>query len=354
MAKFSRTAICPGQTVQFFDNSLNSGPGFGSVYQWSFPGGFPSSSTDPSPVVQYDAQGAFDVSLVLQTANGTDTVVYTGMINVSVPLLPLPWSEGFEDPAFPPPGWFWWDPDQYPNNGWMRLSGTSAGGYGLSASAAQFLTPTSLYGWEILMTPAFDLSDPSGWILLFDRAYQPSQSPASYDTLRVYATGICDLNGPLLYVRGGEGLGTAPASDFFFRPDSSEWRTDTLFLSGVSPSAQLRFGFAGESNSGNEIFIDNVRLVQDPSTGLAQEVGFTVRPVPNPSNDEVMVRLAQPPGSDAFLEVFDLAGRKLMRLSFRGAASVRLETGALADGAYIIHVVDGGRVMSGRFIKQAR
>ena len=87
-------------------------------------------------------------------------MVYTGMINVSVPLLPLPWSEGFEDPAFPPPGWFWWDPDQYPNNGWMRLSGTSAGGYGLSASAAQFLTPTSLYGWEILMTPAFDLSDP--------------------------------------------------------------------------------------------------------------------------------------------------------------------------------------------------
>ncbi len=350
----SRTTICPGQTVQFFDNSLNSGPGFGSVYQWTFAGGSPATSTEASPVVQYDTEGVYDVSLVLQTANGEDTVVYTGMITVSVPIVPLPWSEGFKDPVFPPASWFWWDPDQYPYNGWKRLSGTSVGGYGLSASAAQFTTPTSLYGWEILMTPAFDLSDPSGWMLIFDRAYQPSLSASTYDTLRVYATGICDLTGPLLYERGGEGLGTAEASNFFFVPDSSEWRTDTLFLSGIAPSSQLRFGFAGESNDGNPIFIDNVRLVLDPSTGIAANKGLDVQLVPNPADEELQVRLTHAPARDAFLELFDLTGRKLMHVPFRGVDRVRLATGALADGTYVVHIVDGGHVLGRRFVKQAR
>lgn len=204
------------------------------------------------------------------------------------------------------------------------------------------------------MTPAFDLSDPSGWMLIFDRAYQPTLSQTTYDTLRVYATGNCDLTGPLLYERGGEGLGTAVASNFYFVPDSSEWRTDTLYLSGISASARLRFGFAGESNGGNPIFIDNVRLMQDPSTGLAANERFDVQLLPNPADDELQVKLSHVPARDAFVEVFDLTGRKLMHVPFRGADRLRLVTGVLANGTYIVHLVDGGHVIGRRFVKQAR
>ena len=350
----SRISICPGQTVQFFDNSLNSGPGFGSVYQWSFPGGTPATSSEASPVVQYDMEGVHDVSLILQTDNGVDTVLYSGMISVSVPMETLPWSEGFEGPAFPPPGWFLWDPDGNPYNGWKRAVGTYTGGYGLSTTSVQFYTPTSLLGWEVLMTPAFDLSDPSGWMLLFDRAYQPSLSPVTYDTLRVYTTGVCDLAGPVLYQRGGLGLGTAAPSNFVFFPDSAEWTTDTLFLSGLDPSPQVRFGFAGESNDGNALFIDNVRLVQDPSTGLGASGRYEVVLAPNPADDRLEVRLPATPGPGAFLELIDLTGRTLMRLPFQGASNLRLATGVLPDGPYLIRIAEGDQVLVRRFVKLAR
>lgn len=350
----SRTSICPGQTVRFFDNSLFSGPGFGSVYQWTFEGGSPATSTEPSPTIQYDAEGVFDVTLVLQTANGADTVVYPDLIMVDVPMMALPWSEGFEDPGFPPTGWFWWDPNQNPYNGWKRATSASGGGYGLSPSSAQFDTPTSLYGWEVLMTPAFDLSDPSGWMLLFDRAYQPSLSPSTYDSLRVYATDICELIGPVLYVRGGLGLGTAEPSNFLWFPDSGEWATDTVFLSGIAPSAHLRFGFAGESNDGNAFFIDNVRLVQDRSTGVLEQPGIGFDVMPNPMDAAVEIRPGHRPSGDAYVDFLDVMGRQVMRVPMRGMHRVLVATGALPDGTYLLRLVDGGSVITRRSVKQSR
>lgn len=350
----SRVSICPGQTVQFFDNSLNSGPGFASQYQWSFAGGTPATSTEASPVVQYDAEGVYDVSLVLQTVNGVDSITYASMITVSVPMMPLPWSEGFEDPAFPPAGWLWWDPDHYPANGWIRFSGTQAGAYGLSPSAAQFYAPTSLHGWEILMTPAFDLSDPSGWMLIYDRAYQAALSPAECDTLRIYHTGMCELSGPLIFERGGDDLGTVEPSNFFFAPDSGDWVTDTLFLTGIAPSPALRFGFAAESNNGNPLYIDNVRLVLDPSTHVGDNGSAGLLLAPNPVVDELTVFLPKALGPDAYVEVFDPAGRKVWHIVLQGNDPVTIDTSGLAAGAYAVRVQDGARVLSLRFVKQVR
>jgi hypothetical protein len=139
-----------------------------------------------------------------------------------------------------------------------------------------------------------------------------------------------------------------------FLPDSTEWVTDTLFLAGLDPVPQMRFGFAGESNDGNAIFIDNVRLVQDPSTGLAANKGFDLRLMPNPTDDELLVQLAQTPAEDAFLDLFDLSGRMLMRVPFRGVRHLRLAMAALADGTYILHVVNGAEILDRRFVKMAR
>ncbi|HHZ64119.1 MAG TPA: DNRLRE domain-containing protein, partial [Flavobacteriales bacterium] len=75
------TLICPGDTVQFTDLT-NNNPTF---WQWSFPGGFPSSSNVQNPTVIYGSPGTYDVTLIVVNANGTDTLTKTSYITVAVP-----------------------------------------------------------------------------------------------------------------------------------------------------------------------------------------------------------------------------------------------------------------------------
>tara|TARA_R110002072_G_scaffold303060_1_gene492400 strand:+ start:24 stop:1412 length:1389 start_codon:yes stop_codon:yes gene_type:complete len=60
------TLICEGSTVAFSDTSH----GNPTSYQWSFPGGIPSSSTLQNPSVQYNSVGSYDVKLVISTTAG--------------------------------------------------------------------------------------------------------------------------------------------------------------------------------------------------------------------------------------------------------------------------------------------
>ena len=75
------TLICPGDTVQFTDLSTNNP----TSWQWSFPGGFPSSSSLQNPSVIYSSAGLYDVTLIVVNANGTDTITKTSYITVAVP-----------------------------------------------------------------------------------------------------------------------------------------------------------------------------------------------------------------------------------------------------------------------------
>ncbi len=350
------TTLCPGQSVRFHDNSLNSGPGFGSTYQWSFPGGVPSTSTEASPLIEYPASGDYDVQLVLTTANGQDSIAYTALIHVELPMDVVPWAEGFEEALSLPDGWSLFDPDGPYTPGWVRYSGAAAGGYSLSASSFRYHEVSSTFGPTVLMTPAFDLSDPTGWMLLFDRAYQPPLAGADYDTLRVFHTPDCSSAGELIHTIGGADLGTTTPANGIWVPSASTWRTDTVFLTGLELSATTRFGFAGHGYGPNikHLYIDNVRLVQDPSTGLAANKAFDLRLMPNPTDDELLVQLAQTPADDAFLDLFDPSGRILMRVPFRGVRHLRLATAALADGTYLLHVVNGAEILDRRFVKLAR
>lgn len=70
---------CPGLGVQFTDYSAGSP----TSWNWSFPGGNPSSSTQQHPFVAYNTPGTYSVSLVVTNANGNDTQTFTNFITIS-------------------------------------------------------------------------------------------------------------------------------------------------------------------------------------------------------------------------------------------------------------------------------
>jgi PKD repeat protein len=51
-------------------------------WNWSFPGGTPSSSTGQNPVVTYSQSGIYDVQLIVSNGTTSDTLVRTSYITV--------------------------------------------------------------------------------------------------------------------------------------------------------------------------------------------------------------------------------------------------------------------------------
>ncbi len=74
---------CDPLTVDFTATPV----GEGLTYEWHFPGGSPSSSSEPNPTVLYSTAGVYDVEFTVSNAAGSNTVVLTD--HVSVGALPV-------------------------------------------------------------------------------------------------------------------------------------------------------------------------------------------------------------------------------------------------------------------------
>ncbi len=80
MAAFSapETTGCPPFTVTF----VNESTGNPSSWEWDFPGGTPSSSTDENPTITYNTPGTYDVTLIAINNAGSDTTTLSDYITV--------------------------------------------------------------------------------------------------------------------------------------------------------------------------------------------------------------------------------------------------------------------------------
>ena len=85
----STTPPCVTENVQFSSLSY----GIPTSYNWTFPGGNPSTSSLQNPIVIYNNSGNYDVSLTVMNVNGSDSILHTETISISQS---LPLNEGFE------------------------------------------------------------------------------------------------------------------------------------------------------------------------------------------------------------------------------------------------------------------
>jgi len=73
------TNFCQGTCVNFTDMSTNNP----LTWNWSFPGGTPSSDTTQNPSVCYNTAGIYDVILIVSNGGGADTLTLTSYITAT-------------------------------------------------------------------------------------------------------------------------------------------------------------------------------------------------------------------------------------------------------------------------------
>lgn len=246
--------ICPSSTVSFKDSSLYSPTSF----TWTFQGGTPATSNVQNPIVNYSSPGIYSVSLAVSNANGTNTKVKLGYINVANPIN-LPFIEGFENPLFLPNNW---SENNIQNDAMFWERTNTVGGFGTSTACVKFdnYNHNVVGERDEIRSPKFDFSNVASAKLRFDVAYARYDAFGS-DTLEVKLSTNCGASWNSIYLKGGTQLATAPDNTASFSPSAAQWRRDTVDISTlVAGQNNVMFSFINRGRFGQIIYLDNINI----------------------------------------------------------------------------------------------
>jgi len=261
------TISCLNDTVKFVDHSAvrhNS-----ASWQWTFPGGNPSSSTLEDPVVVYSTPGSYDVSLQVTDAFGSSTQNLTEFITYTDSVSPITnsssYDQDFESGSYPPIGWvrpdwsFGWDiieldtgincnPTKavYVNHYWINKKGeevyliSNKVKLGGGSSAQNYLTYDYAY---------CGLNPPASW------------THGSNDGFRIDISTNCGLTWDSIYGASGTNLQTTGTINSPWYPTCGSWVSDSLNLTTLGYNGDtIMVRFVAINDYGNRFFMDNINI----------------------------------------------------------------------------------------------
>ncbi len=316
---------CAGTIVNFTDRSLV--PSLSSPitnWEWTFNGGYPSSSNAPNPSVVYSTPGIYPVTLIVTNINGTDTLTKTAYIKIDGANT-LPFKQDFEG-IFPPPQWSVVNPWLHPAN-WIQYTGT--GGYGNSTHCMYFnnCAQGKLGEYDQVYTPVYNFSTSTNPSIYFDVAYTPYNNTYS-DTLALYYSLDCGQTFTQAYLKGGMNLCTTGGvtviqganSDMngCFVPLSNNWRTDTVSIPSLAGQSNVIFLFENRSGNGSNIFIDNINVpVPTGISTITENTSLNV--YPNPNNGNFNITFNTLPGIDYQFSIYNELGQNILTKSIQNS-----------------------------------
>jgi hypothetical protein len=133
---------------------------------------------------------------------------------------------------------------------------------------------------DYLVSPVFDLTNVSHASVSFDYAYSYTPSDqAGEDRLRILVSSSCDFfTAPVeIFNKAGNSLATTATTSSSFTPTSSQWKSTTLVLDQFV-GQKIQIAFEGINDYGNNLYIDNVSVIDHAITSLT--VNALVQPSP--------------------------------------------------------------------------
>lgn len=346
---------CTGQSIQFRDNTLNSYP---TSWNWNFPGGTPSTSTDSMPTVSYASPGVYAVSYTATNTAGTSNMSknnYITVVNGTADYSSV-YNEGFEMSTIP--GIDWTTENSLDANTWIETSTTASSG----TKSAMINNVTNTNGnIEVLYSPSFDLnainsSNPTV-AFTFKLAYQKATTNAN-EKLQVFSSTNCGQTWLQRYSKSASNLATvASVSPNAFVPSSaSDWRTETVSVNAINNQTNVFFKFvftADAAGNKNNIYIDDINIAQT-TVGINEQYENTLNPelFPNPSKEKTTIQFTLTKTSDISLKVLDLLGKEEIVVAHKelssGEQKLDLHHSSRSAGVYFVVLSINGE----QFIKK--
>tara|TARA_X000000950_G_scaffold288767_1_gene407239 strand:- start:6091 stop:8151 length:2061 start_codon:yes stop_codon:yes gene_type:complete len=332
----NRYITCTGDSLYFQDYSYHNP----ISWNWHFEGANPDSSILENTYATYPLPGVFDVAL---TATGDSTNYLTELKNDAIIVMDyngeqLPYYEGFENINFNTPEWI-------SNVGNWSITDEAAynGNYSLKLENDGVAEGTK----HILESKTFDLSDSSKVFFNFKYAFARKNN-SNNEVLKLLASNDCGKTWSLRKIIQYSQLTTAPDQNNFI-PTFSEWKEATV-TSIIGPLCvqNFRFKFEFQSGGGNNLYIDNINISYENTTGVSKSFISEISIYPNPTNDILNVVSSN---SFSKIQVLDMMGKEVLMKNESNMKRAVINTSFLDNGYYSIKISQGNQVNFYSFIK---
>lgn len=348
--KSSDDMVCAGNSISFSDLSYNADVDGSWTWNWSFPGGTPSSSTQQNPVVQYNAAGTYNVTLTVSNSQGNNSLTKSGYVNIGAVSGGeiAPFQEGIESssfPAHPTDNNKDWLIDDNSSSTWSR--NTDAANSGM-ASMRIFNAVIPKGVKNSLISPPIDYSGPATHPYLYFQVAYAKRTSTSNDGLKVYISTNCGKTWALRYAESGNNLATnggTPVTSLFY-PSAGEWRKETVPLSSFIGNSNVLVKFECTSDDGNFLYIDDINIGGTPNSideVNSKEINLSV--FPNPSLGEASISFSTGNSmNEVELLLTDnlgrVAGKKVLGEVPAGEHNLKLNalSGGLESGIYFVRL----------------
>ena len=331
----NRYVACSGDSIYFEDYSFHNP----ISWDWNFQGASPNTSNLESTYAKYQLPGLYDVSL---TASGDSINFITETKNESVVVMnyvgdQLPYYQGFENVNFNAPEWIsndlnWSITDEVSYNGSYCLKLQNQG---LAEGTQQTLESKTL-----------NLSDSSKAYFTFKYAYARKNS-SNNDFLRILGSYDCGKTWATRKIIYTNQLITAADQNNFI-PTYSEWKeANIVSLIGPFCVSNFRFKFEFNSGGGNNLYIDNINISYENTTGTDSFINQEISVYPNPSSD--FLKISAFKNIDE-INIYDIMGKQVYS-NKTNTKTLDLNISNFKNGYYSIKIKVGEFIKVKSFIK---
>jgi len=325
----TKTRVCSGEQITFNDISLHGV----TNRTWYFEGGTPAISTDTTPVVIYSTPGNYDVKLVASNNTTTDSIIRTNSIEVfEDSLRPYFLVEDFEavqniEESY----WFIQNPDDS-----IAFELTTSTGYNSNHSIVlnNFDNPKGRID-ELISRP-IDLSGTSDLELNFKYAYAKRNS-GDFDKLQILVSNDCGDTWSVKKTMYSSTLNTVSDTIISSFAPAGETDWNTVTMTNITSSYwvndfMLKFAFT--SDGGNNLYLDNINLLNPSQVSVKENSDLNFRLFPNPSEGKIEIISNEEINE---ITIFDLQGKEVVHF-FPYMNRVHMNIDYLKSSVYIIQV----------------
>ena len=339
---------CLNDTVRFVDHSavrINN-----ASWNWTFPGGNPSSSTLENPIVKYSNPGKYDVTLKVTDSFGSSTQTITNLINykdtISHITNSINYTQDFESGVYPPIGWT--KPDH--SFSWEIISLDT--GINCTPTEAVYVNHywINQRGEEVyLISNKIKLGGGTTAqnVLNYDYAYSGHSNYA--DGFRIDISTNCGASWDSIYGAFGSNLQTTNYVNSPWYPSCGSWASNSINLSDFGYNGDtIMVRFVAINDYGNRFFMDNININGQNILTVKenQKTSFNSYIYPNPNKGIFTIRTD---AENTKVEVYSTLGKLILKDNIIKGVK-QIDISKESKGVYFIRLQNNEKILDEKII----
>ncbi|HNU34207.1 MAG TPA: M43 family zinc metalloprotease, partial [Bacteroidia bacterium] len=298
--------ICEGGSLTFTSRSLNL-DATGNSYLWTINGATSANPTSETTTFTFPTAGAYDVTLEVTNATGTNSFTAPAMVIVTptVGSTAAPIVEGFESITVPGGEWAVVNGG---GNAWQQT--TVAAHLGTTSMRLQNFTGNTSFTTDDLITATYSTLNTTNVALNFWLA-AALKSSTSADALKVYGSTNCGATWGLRKTLTQATLTTTGSNiPTNFTPTPAQWLQQNVALgSSYNNKATVRFKFEFNFVNANNVYIDDINLTGTVGLNEISIAPDAVSVYPNPAENIATVKLILEQKTNVQVSLIDVLGK---------------------------------------------